>query len=263
MALPPFFVRPLPFSLVGASNQLATNPAAHLAELQYQGMVWRTTSITGTNAHVVCDLGSLQTVDYFALLGTNALPGTTIELQMDNTNTTLIGASPTYRSNPQTLITPAVSGRAAYHWHWEFTQQSRRYFALIIANHTGAFEATFAVIGRRVPSSRYYETDWETAPEDLSQFGLGRNGVPEIATGAMLRRIAFTLGWMTEAEYETAFMPLLLQLGRVNPVFLSFDPEATVYRQARTYFGQMRDLSPVVKRGWSRFEKKFELLSKI
>jgi hypothetical protein len=264
MADTPFFVEPLAFSVVSTNNELSTNPALHLGEFMFGGMVWRTTSITAGNAVVTVDLGALRDIDFVAVLGANAQAGTTIRVDMDNTNTTLGGGSPTYTSGVQTFISPAVSGLDAYNSHLELgSTQTRRYVQIIIAGHTGAFEAAFLVIGKRVRPSKFYETDWEAGPDDQGLFAMNRNGVPSVADGAMLRAVGFDLEWITEAEYETAFLPMLTRLGRRNPVFLSFDPAATTYRQGRTYFGPMRDLGPPRKRGFNRFGKRFAILSKI
>lgn len=264
MADTPFFVEPLPFTVISTNNELAANPAAHLAEFQYAGMVWRTSSITGGNATVTLDLGSLQDVDFVSVMAANALPGTTIRVDMDNTNTTLGGGSPTYTSGVLPFISPAVSGRPYYHSHLEIgSVQTRRYAQIIIAGHTGAFEAAFIVLGRRVRPQRFYETEWEAGPDDQGAFAVNRNGVPSIADGSVLDAVAFELGWITEAEYETAFRPMLKRLGRRNPVFVSFDPAPTSYRQARTFFGTMRDLGRPRKAGFNRFAKRFEILSKV
>jgi hypothetical protein len=265
MAGIPFFVRPLPFAVTGFTSQLAANPVSHLAEFQYAGMTWKTVSITAGSAQIIVDLGVAGAdVDFVGLLGTNAQAGTIVQFEMDNNDATLGAGTAFYRSGTQTLITPAVTGRSTYHWHWELPNVvNRRYASIIISGHTGAFESVFLVMGKKVSAARYYEPEWESGPEDFSTISFSRNGVPEIASGVSFRSKAFTLGWLTEAEFEKKFQPLLQSLGRTNPVFLSFDPEATTYRQARTYFGTMRDTSRVRKVRFNQMEKKFEILSKI
>jgi hypothetical protein len=261
MALTPFFVKPLAFAVAGVSTELTANPAAHLAEFKFPAMTWKTASITGTTASVVLDLGSLQQVDFVGIIGANAQAGTKYEIQMDNTNTTLLGASPTYRSGTLDFISPAVTGRALYHSHLEISPaQTRRYVAIVISAHAGAFEASTIVVGKKVSVAKYYETEWETGPLDLSNVSESRNGVPDEAAGVVWRQKSFTLGWLSESEWETSISPLLMSLGKTEPVYCCFDPDATTYRQGRTYFGRLAE-SRVRKRAFNRLEKQFDIRS--
>ncbi|MDO6575460.1 hypothetical protein, partial [Staphylococcus pasteuri_A] len=41
-----------------------------------------------------------------------------------------------------------------------------------------------------------------------------------------------------EAEWEGQFRPMIEKVGTSQPVYCCFDPEATTYRQNRTYFGK-------------------------
>ena len=97
---------------------------------------------------------------------------------------------------------------------------------------------------------------------DQSTIALSRNGVPDIARGAHLRSLGFTLGWLTEAEYETGMGPLSESVGKVDPLYLCFDPDPTTYRQRRTYFGRLAE-TKVKRRSVTRFEKQLDMVSMI
>ncbi len=263
MAGVPFFVRPLPFTVLASGNALGGNPALHLAEFQYVGMTWRSNG-TSPALTVDIDFGSAQTIDFVGVLAANALPGTTFRIAMGASLANVQGATPTYDSTALTFIAPAVTGRALYNSHFELpAAQTYRYMRVTIAGHTGDFEAAFLVAGQKVQPARYYEPEWEVGPADLGTISLNRNSVPDIARGTILRNKSFTLGWLTEAEHETKFAPLAQAVGKIEPVFVCFDPEATTYRQGRTYFGRFTDNLRTRKRNYNRHERSFELLSMI
>lgn len=256
MAEKPFFVEPRPFTVLNASAGPADRPASHLAEFKYVGMVWQSTAAP----FVTMDFGSAVTVDHVSLLNTNAQPGTQIYVAFGTSEAQAIGGSPAFAVS-DTLISPAVTGRDRYHGFLSFAPQTYRYMVMSILSHTGTFEASILAAGQRISPASYYEPEWEAGAEDLGTLAYGRNTVPEIADGATLRRIGFTLGWMTEAEHDLTFQPLLQRLGRRGSVLCCFDPAATVYRQGRTYFGTMADQSRFRKAGFNRFEKRFEIVS--
>lgn len=256
MAGIPFFVRPLPFAVSSVGNERSDRPASNLGEFQYTGMVWRSNGAASLTFRAT--LSAATTCDFVGLLNTNAITATDWQVVARNAGATIV-----FDSGVIDLISPAVTGRDFYQGHCEFPAASVLTVDITITSHTGDFEAAFLVIGKKVSGARYYETQWESGPEDLSSITISRNGVPEIAAGSMLRSKAFTLGWISEAEYEGQFQPLMQTLGKTSPVYLCFDPEPTTYRQARTYFGYMRDTRRFKKAGFNRFEKSFELLSKI
>ena len=259
MAGIPFFLEPRPFTVTSASAGPAERPASHLAEFKYAGMVWQ--SNAASEHIVVVDFGAAVTIDHVSLLNTNAQADTRMWIGMGTSAAEASGGSPAFSTAPAPLITPAVTGRDRYHGFLSFAPQTYRYMALRTDTHSGVFEASILAAGQRIGPSKYYEPEWETGPEDLGTLAYGRNGVPEIADGATLRRLGFTTAWMTEAEHETIFQPLLQRLGRRGSVLCCFDPEATIYRQGRTYFGTMADQGRPRKIGFNRFEKRFEIVS--
>jgi len=263
MAGVPIFVRPLP--LVGfysVANQITSNPATNLGEFQYGGMTWRSSGPTGLSMTI--DLGSAQTVDFVAMLGASALAGTTIAINMGATQANAESGAPSFTTGAQPFISPSTTGRTLYNSFAQFgSAQTFQWLNFSIAGHTGDFEAAFLVVGKVVQPSMYYEPEWEAGPLDLSTITIARNGVPEIAPGQIQRTIGFTLGWQTEAEFQTQMQPLVNAVGKVNPVYLAFDPAATTYRQDRTYFGRFTDALRTKRKGWNRFERAFALQSMI
>ena len=259
MAGIPFFLEPRPFTVLSATSGPANRPASHLAEFDYAGMLWESDATTFHQVDI--DFGAAVAIDHASLLSTNAQAGTEIIVTAGPSSADAGGATPTWTSGWQTLISPAVTGRDRYNGFVSFTAQTYRYWSVRIRNHSGVFSASILAMGQRITPTRYYETEWEAGPEDLSNFARGRNGVPEVARGVNLNRLGFTMAWMTEAEHEQTFAPLMRRLGRTNPCLLCFDPDATVYRQGRTYFGTMADVGRPRKVGFNRFEKRFEIAS--
>jgi hypothetical protein len=262
MAGIPFFVLPLPFTVNSAGNQGANQPASNLAEFQFAGMVWATTSTA--NCYVIIDLGAVQVIDFVGLLQMNAVSSDTYRVTADAVLANVTGGTPSYDSGALAFIAPAVTGFAGYNSHLEITTPiSVRYLKFLVTTTTAVLLSRFLIAGKKVQPSRYYEPEWQSAPDDQATISIGRQGVPDIAPGRMLRRSAFTLSWLTEGEMESQVYPLLLAAGRTQPVFCCFDPAATAYRQNRTYFGWMTDTSKPTRKAFNRFEKSFEILSMI
>jgi hypothetical protein len=148
-------------------------------------------------------------------------------------------AMPSYDSGYQTLIAPAITASSGlYHSHLELGSASAAtWWRLDISGHSGDFELADLVLGQKTEPSKFYNFDWEYGAEDLGAADIGRFGVIEVTPGIVVRTIAFALAWQTEAEFEASFRPMLEELGRRGIIYCVFDPEATVYRQARTYMG--------------------------
>lgn len=259
MAGLPFFLEPLPFTVASASAGPANRPASHLAEFKYAGMVWQSNA---ASEHIVTiDFGAAVTFDHVCLLNTNAQADTRMWIGCGTSAAQASGGSPAFSTAPALLIDPAQTGRSFWHGYRTFAPQTFRYLALRTDSHSGVFEASILAVGRRISPASYYESEWEAGPEDLGNFALSRNGVADQASGSVLRRLGFTLARLTEAEHDLTIQPLLQRLGRSGSVLCCFDPEETVYRQGRTYFGTMADQGRALKRGFNRFEKRFEIIS--
>lgn len=232
----PIFVEPLDLGNIVGGNSASGNSVYHLNRHKARGLTWRT--VGTANAWVRGDLGATQAIDFCSLMAANAQPGTTIRLRLGATQAEVDGTSP-YDSTALTFISPAMTRHdGLYHSHLEMASVvNARWWRIDIAGHTGDFEAQSLVIGKQVISSRMYNPDFEYGVEDLGSIEATRWGVLDDTPGLVLRTVSFTLSWQTEAEFEASFRPMMERLGKRGMVYCCFQPEASTYRQARTYFG--------------------------
>jgi hypothetical protein len=260
LAQKPFFVIPTPLGTVTSGNELANRPAAHLGEFYYRGMVWQSSG----NANLWVDVNLLEAVDidFVGVLAANAGPATTIRVRLGDSQAEVDGSAD-YDSGAVPFINPSITrDDGLYHAHIELPSvQTKQWLRIDIGSHTGDFQASMLVVGKKIAPSCYYETQWNRDVRDLGAVTFGRNGVPGVSKGARLRAIGYKLAWLNEAEMENTFSPLDENVGKTDPVFLCFDPEATAYRQRRTFFGFNEDQPSLAKRGSNRFERDFQFLS--
>jgi hypothetical protein len=103
--------------------------------------------------------------------------------------------------------------------------------------------------------------------EDLGDIDVGRYGVVDETPGRIMRTLNFQLGWLSEVDFETKFRPLVEAIGKRRPAFWCFDPTANAYRQARTYFGWLRNQLVATHTANTpdgpRFSKGFDVLSMV
>lgn len=258
----PFFVVPIDLSthFYAVQNERSTNPWVNATEYQFAGMTYRSNGNSPAPA-LYLDFGQATQIDFVGLLGANAIPTTEWRVYGADVLAT-IDTIQQFNSSSVPFIAPATTGRALYNSFLE-PMQARRAWEIQITVHTGDFEAAFLVMGKKVSPSRWYDPEWEAGPDDQSTISFTRQGVPDIAPGRMLRKVKFTMSWLTEDEYESSILPMLLAAGKTNPIYCCFDPAATTYRQSRTYFGWLTDVTPPRKKAYNRYEKSFEILSMI
>ncbi|RXR28976.1 hypothetical protein [Sphingobium fluviale] len=237
----PFVVIPTPLGTITTGNETATKPASHLNEFIDIGMTWKSSG--NTNLWVRGDFGvGGKKVDFVSLLGANAQAGTTIRFRFADTQAAVDGTAD-YDSGVQPFISPSItSDDGLYHSHWSLPfVHLKRWWRIDIGSHTGDFEAANLILGQKVTPSRYYSAGFERGVLDQGDLLFGRWGVAESTDGLIMRSLRFELGWLTEAEEMTMFEPLVRKLGKRKPALWCFDPEATAYRQAKTYFGTIKD----------------------
>lgn len=241
MPLKPFAVLPVAIGTVATGNERTETPASSLGLFKSAGLLWRSNG--NANLWVRGQFSASQAIDFIALLNSNALSGTTIRVRLGTSQAQVDGTAP-YDSGTVTFINPAVtreSGR--YHSHLEIgSVQNATWWRIDIAGHTGDFEASHLVMGKRFQPARYYDRGFEFGSDDLGGLDISRWGVASEDDGLILPTITFKLGWLTEAEFETSMRPMINKLGKRAPVYWCFDPEATTYRQDRSYFGRMKQL---------------------
>jgi len=264
MATLPFAVVPTPLGTIATGNETTAKPAAHLNEFLDIGMTWQSSG--NTNLWVRGDFGSAMPIDYVSMIWANALAGTTIRVRLGDTQAEVDGTAD-YDSTALAFISPSITRPdGLYSSHLELPSlQTKRWWRIDIGGHTGNFEAAKLVMGQKITPSRYYSSGYEFGEEDQGDISFGRWGVNDIAAGIMMRSLKFELGWIDEAEFETKFRPLAAKLGKRNVALWCFDPTTNTYRQARTYFGWLKD-SPYAIGGKFKpgtFAQEYSILSLI
>lgn len=232
----PFAVRPLALGTIVTGNSLSNRPASNLNLLDYVGMTWKTSG--AANVWIRGDFGSARQVDFISMVGANALVGTDIRVRLGTTQAEVDGSAP-YDSTALDYISPSIAREdGLYSSHLEIgSPVSCRWWRIDITSHTGDFEASGLVLGKKITPARFYEKDFEFGIEDLGDIEFSRNGVVGKTAGRVLRTLQFRLAWLTESEFETSFRPMIEALAMRGISFWCFDPEPNAYRQAKSFLG--------------------------
>lgn len=260
----PFAVAPHSLGTVTTGNETTSRPAIHLGEFKSRGMVWKSNG--NTNLWVRGNFGSAKPVDFFSVLSANAQSGTTIRLRLGDTQAEVDGTAD-YDSGAQTFISPARTREdGLYHSHFELPSvQTKQWWRIDISGHTGDFQASSLVMGQKLTPATYYNPDFEFGLEDQGSLEWTRYGVASEEDGVLMRKLKLTFSWLSQSDYETKFRPLTEKVGKRGMVYFCFDPDPTVYRQSKTYFGVLTD--PPFATGaapkQTNYEMSFELLSLI
>lgn len=261
----PFAVVPHDLGTIATGNEIAaTNPASHLGQFRYIGATWETTN--SSNVWVRGTFGSSKPVDFISMIGANALPGTSWRIRLGTSQASVDGASPSYDSGVIPFIDPAITRTdGLYHSHHELPSvETRLWWRIDITGHTGAFEAANLIMGEKIQPTRFYDKDFEFGIEDTGNVDINNNGVIHEIPGQILRTLQFSLGWLTQDEYETKFRPLAESMGTRGMMLWCFDPQPNAYRQSKTYFGMFRS-APFATGGVKpgNYAKEFQIRSVI
>lgn len=234
----PFAVIPHPLGTVTTGNARTNRPATHLGEFKHIGMTWQSNG--NSNLWIRGNWGQNRPVDFVSLLSANAQAGTTIRVRLGASQAAVDGTA-AYDSGTVAFINPSISREdGLYHSHLELPSvQSRQWWRIDIGGHSGDFEAAMLVMGQKAQSSSFYNSDFGFGPDDKGELEFTRWGVAEEEGGRIFRRLDMTFGWLSQADFETKFRPLVEKLGSRGMALWCFDPEATVYRQSKTYFGRL------------------------
>lgn len=245
MALKPNFVVPLDLGTITTGNETAGYPATNMNRMKAIGLTWKTSG--ASNVWIRGNFGSAKPVDFCSVIAANALPGTTIRLRLGATQAAVDGTA-AYDSGAVAFINPSITREdGLYHSHLELPSvQTYQWWRIDIGGHTGDFQAAMAVMGQKITPGRFYNYDFEFGNKDLGSMDWGRFGVINEEPGKVLDTVDFTLAWLSEAEYEASFRPMLRTLGRRGIVHCCFDPTANTYRQDRTFMGPLAK-SPFAK----------------
>lgn len=257
----PIFIIPHDLGTIATGNAQSGFPVTHLNRHKAIGLVWKTTG--NTNVWARGQFSASRAIDFCAIVSANALAGTQFRLRLGTSQAQVDGTAP-YDSGALTFISPSITREdARYHSHLEIgTVQNATWWRIDITGHTGDFQASNLVLGRKVEPSRFYNADFEFGVEDLGSAEFGRFGVMNEEPGVILRTATFSLGWQTEAEFEASFRPMMEKLGKRGILYTIFDPEPTTYRQSKTFMGILR--KPLFARAMRKpktYQQDFDILS--
>lgn len=141
------------------------------------------------------------------------------------------------------FINPSITREdGKYGSHLELPSEiSARWWRIDITGHTGDFEAMALVLGKKLTFENFYnDRGFAFGQEDYGSVEIGRYGVVDELSGIKLRTLQMDFGWMTDSDRFTKFQPLRDALGTTGVAFWCFDPDATVQRQDKSYFGWLR-----------------------
>lgn len=260
----PIFVVPLDLGTLTAGSAVAGYPASNLNRHNAIGLTWRHNSGVSSSSWVRGQFAAERTIDFCAIISANAQPGTQYRLRLGLSQAEVDGGSAPYDSGVLDFIDPAIEREdRLYHSHLELdAPEDAIWWRIDISGHTGDFQAADVVLGSGITPSHFYDLDFEYGIKDLGGIDFGRWGVFDEEPGVILRQVNFTLAWQSEIEFEESFRPMIEKLGSRGIVYLCFDPEPTVYRQARTFMGVMG--KPPYAKGKKKprnFEQDYEITS--
>lgn len=252
----PFFVVPIDLGTVASSAAYAGYPVTNINRLKSIGLTWKASASGGLWARG--QFASAQIVDFCAIVAANAQLGTLYRLRLGYSSAEVGGTGAAYDSGWQPFI-PSFDSDAevsalsldfldriylietapsTFHSHLEMdAPQAATWWRIDISNHSGDFQCAALVLGKKVQPTHFYNLDFEFGAKDLGTLDITRMGVWDEEYGKVLRTVAFTLGWTSEAEYEASFRPMIEKLGKRGIVYVVFDPSPTAYRVKRTYMG--------------------------
>jgi hypothetical protein len=270
MPSPPFAVIPTPLGTLTSSSAAAANPVTHLNEFDSIGMTWKATGADGDPQWIRGDFGSAKPVDFLAVVSANVNPAASVMQLRLGASQAAVDGTAAYDSGSSLMVQPTISrADGLYLAHFELPSvQTYRWWRIDFSGLAGfQLEISAIVLGQKVTPASWWSAGFEFGVEDMGDIDIGRYGIPEETPGRIMRTLGFQLGWLSEADFETKFRPLVETLGKRRVAFWCFDPTANVYRQARSYFGWLRP-PPKARHiattpDGPRFAKDFEILSMI
>lgn len=171
-----------------------------------------------------------------------------------------------YDSGLQTIRNPAIT-REDNFYH-SFLQMpsviADSWWRIDCDAHTGNFSAMALVLGKQLQFSNYYTPEnTNFGQEDYGELTFDRFGVADELPGNKMRLLDMDFGWMTDADRFDKFQPLRDKIGTTSMCYWCFDPDATVQRQDKCYFGPLT--KPAFFRpsvfNMSRWQSQFQIRS--
>lgn len=235
----PIFVLPIDLGDMITDSAELGHAAHNLAEFKAPGTTWKASA---SGDHWVRGAWtSAQTVDFCAVIAANATAATKYRLRLGNSQADVDGSSAPYDSGEIDFIATApvvAPDDGLYHSHLELpSAQTAMWWRLDFIDNPEPIEASMVVMGKKVTPSRFYNLDYEQGVDDLGEVQVNRWGVMDETDGLVWRKLDFSLAWISEAEFEQSFRPMMQRLGSRGVVYCCFDPTDSEYRQARTYMG--------------------------
>lgn len=261
----PFAVVPTPLGTITTGNERAEKPAAHLGEFKASGLVWGSNGFA--NLWVRGDFGSAKPVNFVSMMAANAESGVTgWRVRLGDTQAEVDGTAD-YDSGNIVFVDPVITRTdGLYHSHLELPSlQTKRWWRIDIGHTAGDFEASMLIMGQKLTPANWYEPGWERGVEDLGDLDISAYGVVSEQPGLIFRTLSMRFGWMSEADFETMFRPLVEALGKRGVSYWCFDPTSSAYRQAKSYLGWLRNAMVATHSrntpSGIRYQQQFDLLS--
>lgn len=262
--LKPFFVVPLDYTVTSyvSSDFTAGYPQSNLNKFAHIGLEWR--NPIATTGYFGGDFGATMNFDFFAALNTNAQVGTTQNFTIRTAPSPGGGVAYT-TGNVPLRSTSSANAFGKFHSFNDVPAFAANFFDYTISAHTGEFQMSHFIIGKKIQFDRFYDRGFNMGFEGFDAPTINRDGVPDIQPSAILRVLKFALSTMSKADFYTKFQPLIVALKNHRPVYICFDPQADTYRNSNTYFGWLKTPAfasiGLTHPEW--YSQEFEILSQI
>ena len=219
------FVRPLPFSVSSSSGWTAANPVA-FANIDHPGMVAKS---SGNSASFTVSLGSSQSIDAVALIGSN-LPSTAI--------VTVVAGS--YSSGSTVAFVGTKDDTFSTKTIFQFTPVSTASVTVTITA-SAPFEFQRLVIGKRIEIDGIDQNcDQFFEDQSVIESGPGFTTVEEYNT---LMGWKAKASWVSDQKWRDEFAPFLTRVGMKKAVLFIPKSDAPLRFQHEACFGRFTAMS--------------------
>ena len=243
-------------SVLTASSANSSFPVSNLLDMQLS-QVWRSTS---TTASLTLNLGSTQSLNFFALLGGNATATATVRIRTANSEANLT-ASPSYDSTAQSFYTGVQYAKKNFIWFVPSASISNSWVLIDIVDTSNA--AGYIELGRVYVANAWQPTknivfDWSLSwRDDSPRFKtLGNNTF--VTAKPRYRVLECSLEYLTEFEMYTNAFEIDRTRGSSSDILVLVDPDAAATRRNQwTVYGTMSELTPITNPAFNIFTKRY------
>lgn len=202
---------------LAASTANAQYPVANIQD-DFRTKVWRSTS---NSDNVVFDLGSIEDVDYLAIVD-NWKSGFGIATVTVEANATDVWTSPAFTTTLTLDSTFGVSFKS-------ITEQSYRYWRFVVTSTLGYCELSNVFIGKAVDiSTNGVEYNWKYRNRDIKKVSTSRYGqefIDDIGQRKELTNLSIKVMNTTELDQ---FFSVFDTVRTVKPVWISLEDSSNV-----------------------------------